>query len=176
MDLVDLIAEKKFLGQEFLTWVWYQSDVNSGLIEVPGCGTLEIWFEERLVLETGAGNSRQLVTCQGRDLDLAEARTAVREGKKVSQAKLRLKLDGQEYKMTIKAEGLELSGVQAPKTLEMEEEEQDNLAGRLIDRIAVIKELVRTLDALYARFLSLRLGPDWEETVVASLRKWLKEN
>jgi hypothetical protein len=30
MDLVDIISEKKFLGQEFLTWLWYKSEERGG--------------------------------------------------------------------------------------------------------------------------------------------------
>lgn len=176
MDLVDLINEKRFLGQEFLTWVWYQSEINSGLVDLPGFGTVEIWFEDRLMLEAGSGNSRQLVTCQGKDMDLAEARTALKEGKKVSQARLRLRANGLEWSMTIKADGLELSGVRAPKTLEMDEEDpEESLAGRLLDRLAVMQELVKAMDALFARFISLKLSDDWEEQVLPSLRKWLKD-
>jgi len=40
MDLVDIIAEKYFLGQEFLTWLWYKSEERGGAIELPGIGDL----------------------------------------------------------------------------------------------------------------------------------------
>ena len=38
MDLVDLIHEKRFLGQEFLAWLWYKSEERGGSVEVPGRG------------------------------------------------------------------------------------------------------------------------------------------
>lgn len=176
MDMVDLIQEKKFLGQEFLTWLWFQSDVNSGLIDLKKPGAVEIWFEERIMLESGSGNALQTVTCQGKDLDLAEARTALREGKRVSQAKIRLTADGSDWRFSIKAEGLDLSGVRAPKTLDMDEEEPDSLAGRLLDRLAVMRELTRYVDALFAKFLEIRLSEDWKEQEIPRIRKWLREN
>ena len=40
MDLVDLIAEKRFLGQEFLTWLWWKSEERGGTVEVTGRGDL----------------------------------------------------------------------------------------------------------------------------------------
>ena len=74
------------------------SEINSGLIDLPGYGTVEVWFENRMSLESGSGEYKQAVTCQGKELDLAEARTALKEGKKVSQARMRLNSDGREWK------------------------------------------------------------------------------
>ena len=176
MDLIDLMREKRFLGQEFLTWVWFQAESQSGLMDLPGVGTVEVWFEDRLDLESGSGNTVQKVTCQGRELDLAEARTALREGKKVSQARIRLRLDGTEWRLTLKAEGLDISGVRAPKTLEPEEEEPESLAGRLLERVSVTRELTKVVDGMYAAFLAVRLKPEWEESELPRLRKWLQKD
>jgi len=174
MDLVDLIREKRFLGQEFLTWLWYQSEVNSGLIQVKDFGAIEIWFEERMVLDSGRDNFRQSVTCQGRNLSLAEAKTALRQGKKVSQARLRLVTADHEWRLTVKAEGFEMTGMSLPKTLEPHEEEA-GLAGRLLDRTALVQEIIDLLDRLFAQFLSVRLSDAWSEHELAGIRRWLRE-
>jgi len=174
MDLIDLMREKSFLGQEFLTWLWYQSEINSGLIDVDEFGSVEVWIEDRLVLETGTSGLRETVICQGRNLDLAEARTALREGKKVTQAKLRLKSQDYEWRLTIKAESLEMTGVRAPKTLDPEAEEAGSEAGRMLDRLAVIRQLIRIMNALYARFLAGRLTESWDQAELPGIRRWLK--
>jgi len=173
MDLVDLIREKRFLGQEFLTWLWYQCELNSGLIQVKDFGTVEIWFEERMVLDSGRENQRQSVTCQGRDLSLAEARTALRQGKKVSQARLRLASADYEWRMTIKAESLEITGLSLPRTLDPRDENKADLAGRLLDRVALIQEITGFIDKLFAQFISIRLSDNWAEKELAGIRRWL---
>jgi hypothetical protein len=175
MDFVDLIREKRFFGQEFLTWVWYMSEINSGLLEAPGYGAVEVWFVDRLVLESGSGNALQQVSCKGKDLELAEARTALKEGKKVSQARLRVAADGKEWQVTLKADGLDLASVKAPKTLEPDEEEAESQAGRFLDRLAVMQELARIVDGLYGLFLTVRLTDDWSRDVLPRLRKWAEE-
>jgi len=174
MDLIDLMREKSFLGQEFLTWLWYQSEINSGLIDLNEFGPVEVWIEDRLVLETGTTGLRETVICQGRNLDLAEARTALREGKKVTQARLRLKSQDHEWRLTVKAEGLEMTGVRAPKTLDPEAEETGSEAGQVLDRLAVIRELIMIMDALYTRFLAARLTESWEQTELPGIRRWLR--
>ncbi|MEW6263296.1 MAG: hypothetical protein AB1641_09475 [Thermodesulfobacteriota bacterium] len=175
MNLLELKQEKRFLGLEFLTWVWYQSEINSGLLNVPGHGPVEIWFEDKMVLESGSGDARQTVTCQGRNLDLVEARTALREGKKVSQARLRLAYESREWRVTVKAEGLELTGIKPPPTLDPSEEEPDGLMGRMLERLAGLRELTGLLDCLFKQFLALRLTGDWNGKELPRLRKWLKE-
>lgn len=175
MDLVTLIREKRFLGLEFLSWLWFFSEINRGLIELKGLGTVEVWFEDRMVLETGTGNARQTVTCQGKDLDLTEARTALREGKKVSQARLRILIEGREWRFTFHAEGFELSGVRPPKTFEAEEEEPEGEAGLLLDRVALMLELTGVVDALYKKFLADRLTETWVKKTLPRLRAWIDE-
>lgn len=175
MDLLDIIQDKKFLGQEFLTWLWFTTELNNGLVEAANIGPVEVHFVQRLSLDTGFGNTRQVISCQGPDLDLAEARTAIREGKKVFQAKLRVQVDSREWWVTVKAEGFELTGIRGPKTLDPDEEEAESLAGRLLDRIAVTLELTRLFDGLFARFLALRLNPAWEREELPRLRRWLRE-
>ena len=50
MDLVDLIAEKRFLGQEFLTWLWWKSEERGGSVEVAGRGDVGVVFEKHMLL------------------------------------------------------------------------------------------------------------------------------
>lgn len=173
MDLADLMKEKRFLGQEFLTWIWFRSDVNAGLVELPEFGAVEIWFEQRMMLESGSGDMRQAVACTGRELDLAEALTALREGKKVSQVRLRVAVEEREWHLTLKDQGLELTGVKTPKTFDPDEEEPESDAGKLLERVALLQELIRILDALYAQFLYARLTDRWDNEELPRLRKWL---
>ena len=38
MDLLDIIDEKRFVGQEFLTWLWFKSEERGGTIFLPEAG------------------------------------------------------------------------------------------------------------------------------------------
>ena len=59
MDLVDLITEKRFLGQEFLTWLWYKSEECGGAVAVPGRGDVSVTFEKHMLLEYGEGQEQE---------------------------------------------------------------------------------------------------------------------
>ena len=49
-DLADLIAAKRFLGAEFLLWLWHKDDVRDGLHELPD-ESVELHFDDQLRLE-----------------------------------------------------------------------------------------------------------------------------
>jgi recombination associated protein RdgC len=106
---------------------------------------------------------------------LAEARTALKEGKKVSQAKVRVAAAGLEWKATVKAEGLEFTGVRAPQTMDPDAEESEGLGGRFLDRAAVMQEFLKIMDGFYASFLAVRLNEAWKKRELPRLRKWLQE-
>lgn len=174
MNLIDIIKEKRFIGQEFLTWLLFQSDLNSGIVNIEGMGSAEIWFEDRLVLEHGLDLFRQKVTCQGKDLGLMEAFTALREGKKVSQARLRLSFEDLQWRLTILADTFEITGIRLPKSVDDDDESDVGAIGGLLDRVSLTSQLLEIIDKLFAQFIRLRTSPAWDETEIMAMRRWIK--
>lgn len=174
MDLVDLIAEKRFIGQEFLTWLWFKSEQRSGFIEVAGMGDIGLIFEKHLLLESGEGESFEKIVCQGLQAELREGRTGLKMGKKLEQARLRLTRGEYEWLLTLKGSLLEYRSVKLPRTVEGVDEGDDPLAveGRILDRIGLLETVVGTIDELFRIFLELRTGSDWPEERQA-LAKWI---
>ncbi len=175
MDLVDLIAEKRFLGQEFLTWLWYKSDERGGSIYLPGAGgDILLIFEKHLLLEYGEGEAFEKLICQGLQAELQEARTGLAMGKKLEQARILLRRGDYEWKFTLKGSMMEYRSVRLPKTMSQTEESEDPAAveGMLLERIGLIEELVRTIDGLFRMFLALRTGNDWPGEL-GRVREWI---
>ncbi|MEW6427703.1 MAG: hypothetical protein AB1568_06685 [Thermodesulfobacteriota bacterium] len=176
MDLVDLIAEKRFLGQEFLAWLWYKSDERGGTIRLPSAGDIVLVFEKHLLLEYGEGEALEKVICQGLQAELREARTGLALGKKPEQARLRIGIDAYEYLVTVKGSTMEYRSVKLPKTMNAAEEldEQAAREGMLLDRIGLYERLVRSIDELFRMFIEVRTGDRWPEEV-AHIRSWIQQ-
>lgn len=174
MDLVDLIAEKYFLGQEFLTWLWYKSDERGGTVMVPGMGDILLVFEKHLLLESGEGESLEKLICRGLQAELQEARTGLAMGKKVEQARIHLVKGEYEYHLTLRGSMLDFSAVKLPKTMAGSEESDDPEAveGRLLDRAGLYEDLIRIVNELFRMFLAIRVGSEWESEV-AAIRAWI---
>lgn len=165
MDLVDLIVEKRFLGQEFLTWLWFKSDERGGTVFVPETGDIQLVFEKHMLLEYGEGEAFEKIVCQGLQAELKEARTGLRMGKKLEQARIHLVMGNYDWHMTIKASLMEFRNIKPPKTMASSEESDalEAVEGRLLDRIALLQTATRTIDMLFRMFLEIRLSQtNWQ--------------
>ena len=175
MDLVDLISEKRFLGQEFLTWLWFKSDMAGGAIHTTK-GDIGFVFEKHMLLEMGEGESHEKVICQGLQAELNEARTGLRMGKKLEQARIHMVQDEYEWHMTLKGSLLEFRSMKTPKTMAGSEEGDDEAAieGRILDKIGLLETAYRTIDELLMQFIKLRISDHWP-TELSQLQKWIQQ-
>jgi recombination associated protein RdgC len=178
MDLVDLMVEKRFLGQEFLTWLWYKSEERGGVVFLEKSGTdIVLVFEKHILLESGEGESYEKLICQGLQAELQEARTGLAMGKKIEQARIMMTRDEYEFHFSLKGSLFEFRSVRLPKTLTGSDEGDDSTAveGRLLDRIGLYQIPMRTVDELFAMFLRTRVNGDEWPTELEKLRNWIKK-
>jgi hypothetical protein len=178
MDLVDLMVEKRFLGQEFLTWLWYKSEERGGVVFLEKSGAdIVLVFEKHILLESGEGESYEKLICQGLQAELQEARTGLAMGKKIEQARIMMTRDEHEFHFSLKGSVFEFRSVKLPKTL-TDSDEADDLGaveGRLLDRIGLYQIPMRTVDELFAMFLKIRVSSDEWPAELERLRSWIKK-
>ena len=48
ISIADPRADREFLGEEFLTWIWYKIEVDGGLFELPHFGSVGLAFDRHL--------------------------------------------------------------------------------------------------------------------------------
>jgi recombination associated protein RdgC len=178
MDLVDLIVEKRFLGQEFLTWLWWKSEERGGSVELPGEGDITVVFEKHMLLESGEGESTEKIVCTGLQTELQEARTGLQMGKKLEQARIVIGHNDYEYSFTLAAALMEFRNVRLPKTETTENDKSDNpeeVEGMILERIYLFEELIKLVNALFRMFLNVRLGSVWREEL-QKIRHWVAKS
>lgn len=158
------------LGQEFLTWLWYQSDVAPGAFTDAQGQPFSVSMEQRIVVQGGEGDARETASVSGSLSPLREARFGLGTGKKVTRALIRLEKDELAFQLTLKAEDFSISSLKTPK-LDKSDDDADPDA-LLLEKFYLMETCVGLLDGLYARFLGLRLSPGWEEEV-AAMRQWM---
>jgi hypothetical protein len=174
MDLVDIVSEKKFLGQEFLTWLWYKSEERGGSVFLPGTGDIQLVFEKHMLLESGQGESQEKLICRGLQAELQEARTGLLMGKKLEQARIYLAKGDYEYRLTFGATLFEFRNVSLPRTISANEEAADPLAweAKVLERISMAEDALQTMDELFRIFLQIRTSSDWSKEL-ASMKNWI---
>ena len=151
------------LGQEFLTWLWFQSDTAPGAFTDAKGAPFSVSMEQRIVVQGGEGDSLETATVSGSLSPLREARFGLATGKKVTRALLRLEKDDLAWQFTLKAEDFSCNSLKTPK-IEKDAEDDDPDA-LLLEKIYLMETCLGLLDGLYTRFLKLRLSREWEQEV-----------
>lgn len=176
MDLVDLIEEKRFLGQEFLTWLWFKSEERGGTILLPEAGEdVQVVFEKHMLLEYGEGESQESLICRGLQTELKEARTGLLMGKKLQQARVHLVRGQFEWNLSLSGSLLEYRNVKPPRTMATADESGDPeaLEARLLDHMGIFETAVKTVDDLFRLFLKIRVDRSLWEKELSGIQAWV---
>jgi len=198
MQLVDRIEKRRFVGREFLLWLWFESEVLEATLSTAKHGTFGLWIEKQLVLSIGKEATRIRGTYPGGS---REAKEALALGKLPEAAGIHLSLGDREITFLLKAERLALSGLSLPTVLGGAEEEQApvSLAPRrppgrgkrttalqdreaasdekheaFYERMRLTREVEELVEALYGDFLGLRLDASWKGFVEPALVLWAR--
>ena len=168
MDLVDRIETTRFLGGEFLLWLWFSRDVLDGVLEIPGQGVVEVALESTLLLVDPLAD-KERVNIRGLDpLGSLEAEQALLRGKLPRRVGLRFTFEQSEGVAQLDAASLALSGVKLPALLSEGEEEHFH------ERMRLLEQLHDLVQGLYRHFLSVRLAPRWQAALLPAMREWLR--
>ncbi len=168
-DSHDAFFEGRFLGYEFLTWLWFFSENADGKLKLEDGREAEVHLGDRLTLSLpDDGNER--VACTTQASDLHEARTALQHGKLVEEAQIFVKMGENEYFLRLDTNLWAIRGLKTPK--QIKDQDEADTDGRFLEKMYFLEEVFDCLDALYAKFLTLRLAPEWEAKTKPMLNKW----
>lgn len=160
----------QILGEEFLTWLWYQSDTSPDFFRDAENKPFNVYMEQKIVVQGGQGQQRETAAVSGSLSPLREARFGLGTGKKVVRALIRLEQESLVFQFTLKAEDFCLAGLRTPKIDATDRD--DDPDALFLEKIFLIETCLKLLDSLYSRFLNLRLSPQWP-TEVAAMGQWL---
>jgi hypothetical protein len=190
MEPFERVELRRFVGREFLLWLWFESELLEATLTTRKHGSFGLWLEGRLVLSAGQEITAIKGTLPGQH---REAKEGLLRGKLPDLASLHLAWAGHDATLTLKAETLAVAGLKlprkepdAPKTGEGVTEPPrrprrtstpatfaaDEAHEDFYERTAMTQEIEGILEALYRDFLALRLGPAWSELVVPALHAW----
>jgi hypothetical protein len=158
---------KDFLGNEFLLWLWTESEgKNAGAIETEA-GEITLLIDRSLDLDCAYGQSGKDSLRGTAPARFPEARDALRTGKLPRKAGLILDAHNQQFSFTFNPETFALNSTKLP---DIEDAETPRVLFE--ERIALVRDLCKSIDALFDTFLTLRASSSWESHTT-SIRRWI---
>lgn len=196
MPLVDRIEKRRFVGHEFLLWLWMESEAFEGTLETKEHGAFGLWIERQIVLAAGKPEVTRIKGSY--PASTREAKESLLRGKAPELAGVHVSIGGRDASFVLKADRMALSGLRLPTVLGDEEDaapegaprpprgrrksrsreeealaESDERHEAFYERMHLTRELEELIEALYRDFLALRLSSAWDSVVLPALRAWV---
>ncbi len=171
MDLSLVERENTLLGQDFLTWLWYKTDSDNVLFQLPDNRTFSLHMEQKLSVQGGEGETKATATVTSPAGELSEAKTGLSTGKKVHKAQLQFSMDQDDWLVTVSAADFGLSGLKTPK-VSTKDDEGDDPDAKFLEKFFLVERCLEMIDIVYTQFLRLRMSRDWAEEA-ARIKLWI---
>ena len=196
MQLADRIEKRRFVGREFLLFLWFESEIFDATLRTREHGRFGLWLERNLVLAEGKESTRITAPLPGAG---REAKEALLRGQLPQSAGIRLALNSEETSFVLKADSLGIAGLKLRTALDKDEEGVNPLLEELLgkpkgkprgkasqadeadghyevfyERMTMTTDFEALFECLYRDFLKLRLTAAWREVVTPLLRLWVQ--
>ena len=171
LDVAVSYDRYKFLGYEYLTWLWFVIEKDQDEIKKLEQEPVFLQIGNRIVLVNRQKDTVESITIKGDDAGLEEGLLALRKGAVVTELNLSYKTGDQEWRFTIKAECLHMVGLKCPQTGSVES--QEDLEGAVLEKVYLYDKAIQLTDNLFKQFITLRVSEDWDKKVVPLIRQWI---
>lgn len=171
LDIAVAYNKYTFLGNEFLTWIWFLIENDEKTIRQCGDDAPDLSVGNRMVLVNRWANGMETITIKGDAVGLEEGLLALSKGAWVTDINLVLKSGSLQWQFSIKGESLNFSGLKLPETGAAEQKE--DMEGVILDKLYLYEKPFQFIDALYRKFILLRLSDGWQETK-SNMMKWIQ--
>ena len=173
LDIAVAYNRYKFIGYEFLTWLWYTINKDPDKLAPLDPDFISLETGNRIVLENSRKDASETVTIKGNDADLKEGKLALQKGGLVTELNLILICGANRWQFTIKGESLNVSNFKLPSTGPIESDEQ--LEGAVLEKIYLYSKAIDFIKNIFKMFIKIRLSQKWSQTIVRQMGDWITE-
>ena len=172
LDVAVAYNRYKFIGNEFLTWLWFTIETNQAFFKTVDETITTLYLGNRIVLENNINDASEIITIKGNDAGLEEGLVSLRKGAVVSELNLVYKTENQEWKFTLKGESLSFSSLKIPETGPMEI--KDDIEGIMLEKAYLYEKAIDLVNRLFNQFLKMRSSLEWDQATVRQIKKWIQ--
>ena len=165
MKPLELMEQGRFLGEEFLLWLWMRSMTEGGASGEDGDGS-GCFVDDAIQLVSERGEVKEISLRKGNPSESREAFEALGRGMRPAKVKLRILSGDLEWVFTLNATTLDMGTLKLPPSTGKAPHE------RLHDRIFLLEEGAGHLERRLKRFLRAR--SEDPEGLQEAMRAWVR--
>jgi hypothetical protein len=173
LDIATAYNKYSFLGNEFLTWLWYLIETDQDITSLINAkDPIRLDIGNSLVLENNLGDkSKERITIKGDQAGLEEGTTALKKGAWVTDINLLCTIGEDEFKFSIKGESFNLTGLKPPAM--DTSASTDEIEGMVIEKTYLILKIVEVIDTLFLKYMDKRSSDDWKTKEFQAIKTWI---
>ena len=174
IDVATAYNRYKFLGEEFLTWLWYVIENNQNLIKNFDRNFIGLEIGDRIVFENRRKESVERITIKGEEAGLEEGILALKNGALVTELNMIYRSAELVWQFTLKGESLNISSLNIPET-DLPDSDED-IEGFVLEKLFLYDKSLQLVKNLFTHFVKLRISNKWLNKEVFIIRKWIQSS
>ncbi|HET7545718.1 MAG TPA: hypothetical protein VFK05_37880 [Polyangiaceae bacterium] len=168
-DLLERVESTRFLGSEFLLWLWLRAEIVNKPIALPELGEFEVWLDNQLTLQSDIDPNERVTVRGAAPSGSPEAREAVRAQKFPVRARIAIRNEERDFACVLVAHRFAIASGKIPAVLTKDTDDAFQ------ERMSLVERLCQNLDGLYAAFLRDRLSALWKEAWEPAIVCWAED-
>jgi hypothetical protein len=174
LDVAVAYTRYQFLGEEFLTWLWFIIEKNQDLIKNLDKDFVALEVGNRVVFENRKKESAERITIKGDGASLEEGFIAIKKGALITELNMVYKSGELTWQFTLKGESLNISSLNLPSTGSPESDE--DLEGYVLEKIFLYEKVLLVLENLFTHFIKQRVSDTWQDKEAVRITKWIQSS
>ena len=174
LDTATAYSRYKFIGHEFLTWLWYLIEKNDTLLNLADLPNMTLALGKRMVLENPRENHAETITIKGGYSNFETGYLPLKQGALVTEVSLEIKSKETTWEFNLKGESLAVANMRISNLGPIENDEE--VEGAVLEKIYLLEQIHTYIDTLFDKFLILRVSDQWRQNLVPKMQQWLQNN
>lgn len=158
-----------FLGEEFLTWLWYRLETEGGDFELSEGRSVGVSLDDYISFAPAGDDEMQQTLRAGTPSRSVEAAAGLRNGRRVQEAKLTVAMGDLLWRFILSGGSMTLRSIALPE----DPEDAEGPADRSRDRAANFVLIHEIVEGIYAQFLKLRLRREYLHEDAEQQAQWM---
>jgi hypothetical protein len=162
-------ATHGFLGEEFLTWLWYRLETAGGDFELGPGRSVGVSFDDYICLAPADDDETLQTLRAGTPSRSAEAAAGLRNGRRLQAAKLVVALGDLQWQFVLQGTTMALRSIKLPD----DDPDAANAGEKSRERAANFVLIQEIVEQLYGVFLRVRLRPEYLSDQAEKQVQWM---